>query len=112
MVRTLSKEWRFRTSFGIQHVKASQRLANSPSQRFYHVFSSFSGQLIWKMSPIVLGEILGVFVNTLTGDGKYLFQDFQNLSLHIQMQISEKLKIFSEFFVPFLESTSNFKHFE
>ena len=64
------------------------------------------------MSPIVLGEILGVFVNTLTGDGKYLFQDFQNLSLHIQMQISEKLKIFSEFFVPFLESTSNFKHFE
>ena len=64
------------------------------------------------MSPLVLGEILGVFVNTLTGDGKYLFQDFQNLSLHIQMQISEKLKIFSEFFVPFLESTSNFKHFE
>ena len=64
------------------------------------------------MSPLVLGEILGVFVNTLTGDGKYLFQDFQNLSFHIQMQISEKLKIFSEFFVPFLESTSNFKHFE
>ena len=60
----------------------------------------------------MLGEILGVFVNTLIGDGKYLFQDFQNLPLPIQMQISEKRKTFFEFFVPFLEPTSNFQHFE
>ena len=112
LVRTLSKERRFRTGFVSQHVKAPQRLANSPWQRFYHVFSLFSGQLIWKISPIVLGEILGVFVNTLIGDGKYLFQDCQNLPLPIQMQISEKRKTFFEFFVPFLESTSNFQHFE
>ena len=64
------------------------------------------------MSPLVLGEILGVFVNTLTADGKYPVQGCENLQLPIQMQLSEKRKTFSEFFVPFLESTSNFKHFE
>ena len=60
----------------------------------------------------MLGEILGVFVNTLTADGKYPVQDCQNLQLPIQMQLSQKRETFSEFFLPFLESTSNFEHFE
>ena len=57
------------------------------------------------MSPLVLGEILGIFVNTLTPDGKYPVPGSENLQLPIQMQLSEKQKTFSEFFVPFLEST-------
>ena len=57
------------------------------------------------MSPLVLGEILGIFVNTLTADGKYPVPGCENLQLPIQMQLSEKQKTFSEFFVPFLEST-------
>ena len=57
------------------------------------------------MSPTVLGESVGVFVNTLTADGKYPVQGCENLQLPIQMQLSEKQKTFSEFFVPFLEST-------
>ena len=64
------------------------------------------------MSPLVLGEILRVFVNRLTADDKYRVQDCENLPLPIQMQLSEKRKTFSQFFVTFLESTSNFKHFE
>ena len=64
------------------------------------------------MSPLVLGEISGMCVNILTPDGKYHVQDCENLKLGIQMQLSEKRKTFSRFFVPFLESTSNFKHFE
>ena len=64
------------------------------------------------MSPLVLGEILGIFVNTLTADGKYPVPGSENLQLPIQMQLSEKQKTFSEFFVPFLESKSNFKHFQ
>ena len=63
------------------------------------------------MSSLGLGEILGVFVNTLTADRKYPVPDSENLPLLIQMQLSEKRKI-SEFFVPFLESTSHFNHFE
>ena len=64
------------------------------------------------MSLLVSREILGLFVNTLTGDNKYSVQDWDNLLLPIQMQLSEKPKTFSDFFVPFLESTSNVKHFE
>ena len=64
------------------------------------------------MSPLVLGEILEVFLNILTADGKYRVQCCGNMQLPIQMQLSEKQKIFSEIFIPFLESTSNFKHFE
>ena len=72
-VRTLSKKAWFRTRFGGQHVKASQILGRSPWERFYHVFSlSFSMKLIWKMSRVVLGEILEVFVNTLIATDKYL----------------------------------------
>ena len=64
------------------------------------------------MSPLVLGEILGVFVDTLPADDKYPVEYYENLRLPIQMQLSEKGKPFSEFFVRFQESTSNFKHFE
>ena len=75
-------------------------------------FLSFSVKLIWKMSPLVLGEILGVFANTLTCEGKYPVQGCENLQLAIQMQLSEKRKPSSKVFVPFLDSTSNFEHFE
>ena len=64
------------------------------------------------MSPLVLSEILGVFVKTLTADSKYRVQDCKNLPLLIQMQLSEKRKTFSKFFLPFPESTSNFKSFK
>ena len=64
------------------------------------------------MSPLVLGEILEMFVDTLTAAGKYPVQGCENLQREIQMQLSEKQKSFCELFVPFLNSTSNFKHFE
>ena len=58
--------------------------------------------LIWKMTPLVLGEILGMFVNTLTGDGKYSVQDRENLPVPIQMILSENQKLFLSFFFHFL----------
>ena len=60
--RKVSQGHRFRTRFGSEHVKSSQLLAISPWECFHHVLLSFSGKLIWNMSPLVLGEILGVFV--------------------------------------------------
>ena len=53
-----------------------------------------------------------MFVNTLTANEKYTVQDCEYLPVPIQMQVSGKRKTFSEFFVPFLESISNFKRFE
>ena len=63
------------------------------------------------MCPLVLGEILGVFSNTLTADPNYPVQECENFQLKIQMQLSEKRKNFSDIFVPFLESQSGFKSF-
>ena len=53
------------------------------------------------MSPLVLDEILGVLVNTLTANGKYLVQDCENLRLPIQMQLSQKRKSFLNFLFHF-----------
>ena len=46
------------------------------------------------MSPLVLGEVLVVFVNTLTADSKYPVKDCENLFLPIQMQLTEKKDLF------------------
>ena len=47
------------------------------------------------MSSLVLGEILGVFVDTLPADAKYPVEYYENLRLPIQMQVSEKRRPFS-----------------
>ena len=64
------------------------------------------------MSSLVLNEILGVLLTTLTAEGKYLVQYCENLQLPIQMQLYEKRKRFTQFSVPFLEYQSTFKHSE
>ena len=92
--------------------KLPSYLRNLHESAFIMIFSLVSEKLIWKMSSLVLTEILGVFLNTLIGDAMYSVQDCENLPLPIQMQLPEKRKRFSQFSVPFLETTSNFKHFE
>ena len=72
---------------------------NLHDRAFIALLLSFLGKLIWIMCPIVLGEILGMFVNTLTADGKYSVQGCEKLQLPIQMQLYEKRKTFSQFFV-------------
>ena len=42
------------------------------------------------MFPLGLGEMLRVFLNTLTADGKYPIEHWENLAVPIQMQLSEK----------------------
>ena len=54
----------------------------------------FLGELIWKISPLVICKILGVFLNTLTSNDRYPVQDYENLRLQIQMQLSLKRKSF------------------
>ena len=46
------------------------------------------------MSPLMLDELLKVFVNTLIADEKYHVEYCENLHLPIQMQLSEKRKTF------------------
>ena len=110
--RPLSKKRRFRTRFDTQHLKVFQILARSPWEGFDHVFSSFSWKLIWGNSPIVLGKILRMFLNAWIAADKDPVQECENLRFPIEMELSEKPKDFSEFIVPFPESSSNFKCFE
>ena len=53
-----------------------------------------------------------MFRNRLTANENYPVQDSENLSSPIQMHLSLEPKLFSDSFVPFLESKSNLKHFE
>ena len=42
----------------------------------------------------------------------YPFQGCENLQIRNEMELSEERKTFSQFFVAFLECSSNFEHFE
>ena len=86
-VRPISKKRSFRISFHSQHVKGSQTLVKSAWEPFYHIFSSLWEEIIWKISPSLKFEILGVFVNTLTADYKCPVPDCENLLFPIQMQL-------------------------
>ena len=76
----------------------------------------FRNYRLWKnwlehsLKSTVSEQALGV--NTFTAHDKYPVPKSENLPLPIQMKLSAKQKTFSQFFVSFLESTSNFKRFE
>ena len=60
----------------------------------------------------MISSILGLFRNTLTANDNDPVEDSVNFLSPIRMEFYLKPKIFSGFFVSFLESTSNFKIFE
>ena len=87
-------------------------LLKSASDHFYHIQWSLPSQLIWKKFLLLTCQILGLLVNTLATEEKYPVLNRDNLTIPIQMQLSQKQKTFSQFFAAFLKSTLNFKHFE
>ena len=52
------------------------------------------------------------FVNTLTADDKYSLISRDNWMQTIQMHLSEKETVFSQFSSAFFESALNFEHFQ
>ena len=61
---------------------------------------------------LVLCKILGLFVNTLTDDGKYSLLYRDNLTTQIQILLSQKPKNFSKLSSEILKPTLNFEHFQ
>ena len=57
-------------------------------------------------------QILGLLVNTLAADEKYPVPNRDNLTIAIQMELSEKQKTFSQFFAAFLKCRLNFEFFK
>ena len=64
----------------------------------------------WKKSVLVLHKIPIVFVDTLRVNDKHYVLNRDNLTQPIQIQLSQKQKIFSELFFAFLKCILNFKH--
>ena len=63
-----------------------------------------------KKSFLVIHKILRLFVNTLTVNDKDYLLKRENLAQPIDIQLSQKQKTFSEFFLAFLKSKLNYKH--
>ena len=88
LVTLLTIQRRLKTSFDSQHVKRFQTLVKSSWEDFYHIFSSLWREIIWKISPWLKFEIIGLFGNTWTADYISPVTVCQNLLLTIQIQLS------------------------
>ena len=66
----------------------------------------------WKKSALVRSEILGLFVNTFSGEYMYSGRNMQTLTQQVQTPLSLKQKSFSQFFIASLKSTWNGEHFQ
>ena len=56
--------------------------------------------------------MLRLFVNTFTADDKYSVLNRDNLTQPIQMQLSQKQKVFSQYFSALLKFELSFQHFQ
>ena len=111
LVNPLSRKRRFRTSFDSQHVNGWQNIVKSAREYFDHIFWSLLTKITSKTSPFWKFEIIEVFVNKLTADGKYPVGDCENLQFLNHIKLAYKRKTFSQSFVPFMGFPSIFKHF-
>ena len=105
------KKFHFRGPFDKQHGKRVEALLKFASQHCYHIHRSLLRQFSWKNSLFLTCKILGLLVNTLAAHEKYLTHR-DNLTIPIEMQLSQKQKLFSKLFAAFLKSSLNFEHFE
>ena len=108
----MSKKSCCRRPFKKQYGKRARALLKSASQHLYQIHWSLAWKLCLKMSLLMICQILGLRVNTLATDEKYPFLNRENLTIPIQMQLSQKKNFFSQFFALFLQSRLNFELFQ
>ena len=65
----------------------------------------------WKKSLLLAFKALGLLVNTMLADEKYPVLNRDNLTIPIQIQLSQKQENFSQFFSTFLKRTLNFEYY-
>ena len=85
----MSKKSGFRGTYDKQHGKHAQRLLKSALQHFYHILWSLPRQLSLKMGLFMTCQILELLVNTLAADEKYPVLNTENLTVPIQIQLSQ-----------------------
>ena len=107
----MSKKSQFRQLFKKQDGKSFQTLLKSTSKHLYHIHWSLPRKLSRIKSLLFTCQILVLLVNTLAADEKYPVLNRNNLTIPIQMQLSQKQKNFYEFLAASWKSRLNFKHF-
>ena len=108
----MSKNPRLTEPFDKPHDKRAQGLLKSGSQHLFPINWSLASQLSWKKSLLLTSQIFGWLLNTLPADEKYPLLKIDNLTIPIQMILSQKQKNFSEFLAEFLKSRLNSQYFE
>ena len=108
----MSKNARLREPFDKQHGKRAQALLKYASQHLYQIHWSLPNQLGWKTSPLLTCQIFWLLVNRFAANEKYPVLNRDNLTIPIQIYLSEIQKTFSQFFVEFLKSSINLKYFQ
>ena len=108
----MSKKSRLRRCFNKRYGKRAQTLFKSREHYLYHVHWSLPSQIRWKKPLLLRWKTLGLLVNTLAADLQHPVLNRDNLTIPIQMQLSQKQKTFSQFLCAFLKSLLNFKYFE
>ena len=108
----MSKKAHFRGCFDDQCNKHAQTLLKSASQHLYQIHWSLPRNFSFERSLLFTVQVLGLVDNTLAADEKYPVLNRDNLTIPIQMQLSQKQKTFSQFFAALSKSRLNFKDFE
>ena len=68
-------------------------------------------KLSWEKLLLARFEILGLLLNKLSSTGKYSLHNRGNFQQQFQMQVSEKPKTFSRFFIAVLKRTLSSEYF-
>ena len=90
----MSKKSHYRRSFEKQYDKCTPALLETAPQHLHHIHGSLLSQLSWKNVLLLTCKILGLLVNTLPNDEKYLVLNRVNSTIPIQMQLSQKENTF------------------
>ena len=112
MVRSISKRSSFKGSLGKQHGKLAKTLLKFERQHIHHIDWSLCRMLTCKKPLLVTCKMSKLFPEQVSADGKYSLLTWDNLTQHIQMQLSRKKKTFSPFSSAFPKSSLNFDHFQ
>ena len=111
VVRYMCKKSRSRLPFQKEHGKLVSTLLKFERKHLHPIYWSTGKQLSCKKSLLGIWESLRLFVNTMSVVDKWSPPNRNNLMEPIHMQLSQKLKAFSEFFPAFSKSRLHFELF-
>ena len=97
----MSKKSPLRECFNKQYGKRAQGLLKPASQHLYHIHSSLARKLCSTKTLLLTCQILGLLINTLASDEKYVVYYRNNLMIPIETQFLRNKKRFLRFLLHF-----------